>query len=1387
MNPNINASLQTNVRSSTANLENQAPLAQDLPQNPISGDMESAPALSEASQRMEAQSLQTRSVPTTLLSECHKAGRDLDFLKALESLKAISNNSHFTRANKEQFNKSLISLFFKESGSQTCLVEYVYNENREKLIPLFEPYFTDLICTIFKNPISEGLSYKPEGTFLDLDSILEAFCKHLETVRDASTCLDKIKSYFCLHTVLSTYYEPLISDEDFPEYSKKRIAILGKIISYRNPDVKKTGNPGKVLSYFGDWASLGDLHTQCLDLQAPLYKYCKEDEKHVLKMQQEYACWLMTPFTLYKGKSKLLVLDIMIDDSQKARSINKFHQEGIVFNKEFPNNPKFVSILLSTHCEFFNTTQEFKKSICASARCEPSKARIHLLEKLERLGLKPENINTHHPILELALKLKDFELLRHLILEYKFNPYYISDTTGYAMKHFFENRDLRDILRAHYSFSKSECYKFENLWNEHIYPALTEQDQNKDEIRHSHKMLLINAAKFSDDSEHLFDSGRLRFYIDINAKDAAGKTALDYARENNNQNLVKLIEENKKLIEEKKRTETTIKLIVTLGANGSKDNYQGLIAFLHKKGSDHLSVIEKAYQAQNTRIIEVIESYLFNMSSHFGAYARTQAGMGVQFLDPKIVLAYLRDCFSKDPSKAAIKTSRYVVSYYSMHAYAGLSDEALNEAIHGLIALIPDVSEVDKFSQEILIELIEFITDMSIKTQICEDPTNKKIYYEITKKAYKNVAHWLLSPVRIKNQSQNIFIISFLNVLSVKAIDSQKDLEEIELNKKRLKLSLQKDFFNSLPFLENILSLCKQNLSGYRANAVSIFQKLRELGLHSDLLDKHGVEILRIIIQFQEFNLLKYLILEEGLKKFVFVNCLLNNSKEKQWSCAAYCRNPGEFSMPGGDYDPETGEAFHKLWINEIEPVLMKQYLDLPPHSLENPRVDLIAQGKREATPENINLQNQWGETPLIFAAKYGYDVAKLLTIAGIDIKIKDKFKKTALSYAELNKDERSERVIKDYREHQNKINQVFTAVNRLYQKKEANLTNQPVKKLSKRKIKKAEQRRLKQEAEEAKNAAKKNETAHTPIAQSSTQTATPPPITITIPELLEQEQNNNLPYPTKDKMAQGNKANPSEASFDNFVYQKPAQELSHRQKAKEQIAQTDKKPNAKKKRSLFSRTETKVSQIVTEAKTTIGEGLNTVKTVVDIVKNPAAAGKIIAQNALQRLATTKEVSKRVKAQEKPLIGYPDLLELLDLVQAQDTELHVESNIKNILEAIDTALNTRYKNPNIKFNLDDIETVLKFFYPDMTVSQHGSHRTFHFKGMTAITVATHKENEIFKKTLQDVQIRLREALLKKLGIKSYDMSGEDLNPSPTDSPPAETKDESSEEEDPYDN
>ncbi len=91
----------------------------------------------------------------------------------------------------------------------------------------------------------------------------------------------------------------------------------------------------------------------------------------------------------------------------------------------------------------------------------------------------------------------------------------------------------------------------------------------------------------------------------------------------------------------------------------------------------------------------------------------------------------------------------------------------------------------------------------------------------------------------------------------------------------------------------------------------------------------------------------------------------------------------------------------------------------------------------------------------------------------------------------------------------------------------------------------------MKQEAEEAKNAAKKNETAHTPIAQSSTQTATPPPITITIPELLEQEQNNNLPYPTKDKMAQGNKANPSEASFDNFVYQKPAQELSHRQKAK--------------------------------------------------------------------------------------------------------------------------------------------------------------------------------------------------------------------------------------------
>ncbi len=189
----------------------------------------------------------------------------------------------------------------------------------------------------------------------------------------------------------------------------------------------------------------------------------------------------------------------------------------------------------------------------------------------------------------------------------------------------------------------------------------------------------------------------------------------------------------------------------------------------------------------------------------------------------------------------------------------------------------------------------------------------------------------------------------------------------------------------------------------------------------------------------------------------------------------------------------------------------------------------------------------------------------------------------------------------------------------------------------------------------------------------------------------------------------------------------------------------------------------------------------------MDIVKNPAAAGKIIAQNALQRLATTKEVSKRVKAQEKPLIGYPDLLELLDLVQAQDTELHVESNIKNILEAIDTALNTRYKNPNIKFNLDDIETVLKFFYPDMTVSQHGSHRTFHFKGMTAITVATHKENEIFKKTLQDVQIRLREVLLKKLGIKSYDMSGEDLNPSPTDSPPAETKDESSEEEDLCDN
>ncbi len=1324
MNPNINTSVQTNVHTgssapATSPSSNRATANQPAPEG-----LGNAPSLlsyeqSSVNKKADPEARFTEQELTELVEK-----RERTIAKNI--LNKLAENR---RVSLEEWELTSIirTLFFSKAESSTaCFMHQMYtNKELHELIPLFERVTYRLSASII-NPTSNILPPLPEGSKLDLNAILDTLCEHLETVEDITQRSTKITEYLQLYFLLSGYYEAPVLDKAFAEYSKTRIAKLEKLMGYRGP------------LYVKDCALINQL---CIRSAASLLKLCKESPSHVLKIKQDFACWLMTSFSVDEGKSHLLILDFMKDVFQKSKLKTSFHEQGIDFDKEFLNDPIFVSCILRV-----DSTPP--KNLDTLTFLEPSISRVSLLEKLERLGLKPENINTHHPILELALELKDPELLRHLILEYKFNPYYISDTTGYSVwqlltqqKHNYSDKfqheaaNICEVYDTNYYGIESKS----NVTNRHIEAvALNKKTPHNSDINRQNtwgETALIHAAKFGYDAKHLFAVQEL----DLTVKDHTGKTALDYAKENNNKALVKLLEEHKRAL-------TTVRLIDTLGENGAKDNYQRLIAFLHRKGTDGLSLIERAYQSQNTRIIEVIESYLFAISVSFGDYIRTAEGKGAQPLHVNTILPSLRARFSENPSTA--KCIVYIMYYYYMYVYAGLSDGDLNESIHGMIALISDANDVEKLNYTIPSAVMSLYTKAFMDAQNCQDLARLDSLLDIKRKAYKTMAHWLVFPVYIQNQSQNSCMISFLDEDCLKFIDSIDPINKTNLN-------LKDHFFNNTDFIKDVLSFCTQNLSGYRANAVSIFQKLKKLGLNHNYLKKNAAAILRVAIEAQETSLCKYLILDEGLSPFA--------CNQGGWSFASYCRHPD--LLPIKILNTEVARAFADLWEEEIEPALMKEYRDLPPHSPKTPRIDLIAQGYIAATPENINLKNQWGETPLIFAAKYGYDVAKLLTIAGIDIKIKDKFKKTALSYAELNKDERSERVINDYREHQNKINQVFTAVHRLYQKKEANLTNQPVKKLSKRKIKKAEKKRLKQEAEEAKNAAKNNETAPTPIAQSSTQTATLPPITITIPERLEQEQNNNLSYPPKDKMAKGNKANPSAASFDNFVYREPTKEPSHLKIAQDKITQENKRKETKKNKSLFSRIGTKV------------------KTVVDILKNPDEAKETIAQNALQLLA-----SKRLKAQEKPLIGYPDLLELLDLIQDQDPKLKPTSGVKKTLKALDAALDPKSKNVGAKLTVKELEAALSWAQSgdSMALTQRGSHTNLHFEG-GGLTLPGAQDDYVKFIYIKNSAHTIRTALLERLGIKSYDVSEPALNASPTDSPPAEstpaeTKNESSEEE-----
>ncbi len=1289
MNPSLISTPHPNLCTHSSKLDDQALSAQDSPQNHTSRDMESAPTLQKESQSLEGREVKQKN------REIQEISPD----KLVNILQKLIGEPQ--RLSKEEL-KTLIEAFFcKHSESEECRIANIYNQKSDEIIEIFEAAIPNFLYNMASCSDCNALPVIPEDKVLALEAILNVFCLHLESIQDVQTCSPKTFVYLNVYIALSAYYEAPASDQDFPEYSRKRITAIGKLLNFLGP--------------FKDAASacktFAQVHKELINLQARLLNQYQQDEERLLKIKQDYACLLMGSFQL-SDRRNLIILDCL-------------NNMGIDFHDTFINNPQFIALLLKTQSDFFKNTESFYSADKPPASYEKPTARVYLLKKLESLGLKLENIHKHHPILELALELKDPELLRHLILEYKFNPYYISDTTGYSVwqfltkpnTHYSEEfrREAASILKRFeikYYTVKDDYHQL-NAEVENI--AINKKTPHPFNINNQNQWgetPLIRAAKFGFDAKHLFAFEEL----DLARKDENGKTALDYAKENNHKALVKHIEEHKRAL-------TTLKLIDTLGVKGRQDNYQGLIAFLHKKSTDGLSLIEKAYHSQNTLVIEAIEAHLPAISLYFGEYARRQAGQQVQLLDIKTVLKYLKGCFCEKHPEALTKLRLYTYYYYCMHVYVGLSDAVLNEAIHGLIALIPDMREVDVFSQDILGGLINLYNKTAIDVEKYKDKEKlRTLAVAIGRKAYKNVAHWLLSPVCIKHKSKSSFIISFLNNRFINVIHQQEEVRATKIN-------LRNEFFNDITFLTDILSLCKQNLSGYRANTITIIQKLKELGLDLNIKNDTGYTLLHLAIEFEEIDLLKYLILEEGLNPFGF-----NQKQNNSWSCASYCRHPETFSSEMSD--PQIKKAFHKLWQEDIEPVLMKQYLDLPEHSLEAPRVDLIAQGKIEATPENINLQNQWGETPLIFAAKYGYNVAKLLTIAGIDVELKDKYKKTALSYATENRDQRSKLAISNQDKKHKQLSQLFSAVNTMYQNKKMNETQKTTKKLSKRQLAqlKADQARQKKE-EEAKAAAQ------------STQKATPPPITITIPELIEQ--------PT-----------------DNFLYQEPAQEASHLQQAKDKISKADKKQDAKKqKKSLLGR-------VISGAK----ELKATLTTATHIAKNPSQASKTILQSAAQRLATSKEVSTRVEAQNKPLLIYPDLLELLDLVQAQDSEFHVASNIQKILEAIDIALNAHSKNPNIGFSLQQIETVLQWFYPDMTVSQHGSHRTYHFSGMPAITIATHKDNEIFKKALQSVQNRIREALLKKLGIKSYDVSETALSASPTDSPPTESKDESSEEE-----
>lgn len=84
---------------------------------------------------------------------------------------------------------------------------------------------------------------------------------------------------------------------------------------------------------------------------------------------------------------------------------------------------------------------------------------------------------------------------------------------------------------------------------------------------------------------------------------------------------------------------------------------------------------------------------------------------------------------------------------------------------------------------------------------------------------------------------------------------------------------------------------------------------------------------------------------------------------------------------------------------------------DMKQYALDNKLLEAVKQGNIENVKEllsqgaDINISDEYGETPLHSAALYGHlDVVKYLVEQGADVDVKNKFWETPLDVAENNK-----------------------------------------------------------------------------------------------------------------------------------------------------------------------------------------------------------------------------------------------------------------------------------------------------------------------------------------------------------------------------------------------